>query len=84
VEGIHRRLSELALDAVLSPPQDPRLTGREHEMVLNAAYLVPSARTDEFQSLVRGLTSRYAPEGLELALTGPWPAYHFAGSAAAV
>jgi hypothetical protein len=84
VEGIHRRLSGLARDAVLNPPQDPRLTGREHEMVLNAAYLVPSARTDEFQSLVRGLTSRYAPEGLELALTGPWPAYHFAGSAAAV
>jgi hypothetical protein len=84
VEGIHRRLGELALDAVLSPPQDPRLTGREHEMVLNAAYLVPSANTDEFQSRVRGLTRCYAPEGLELELTGPWPAYHFAGSAAAV
>jgi hypothetical protein len=84
VDAIHRRLSELALDAVLSPPHDPRLTGRVHEMLLNAAYLVPSARTDEFQSLVRGLTRRHAPDGLELELTGPWPAYHFAGSAAAV
>jgi hypothetical protein len=83
VEGIHRRLSELALDAVLSAPHDPRLTGRAHE-ILNASYLVPSARTDEFQSLVRGLTRRHEQDGLVLELTGPWPAYHFAGSAAAV
>jgi hypothetical protein len=83
VEDIHRRLSELALDAVLSAPHDPRLTGRAHEL-LNASYLVPSARTDEFQSLVQGLTRRHEQDGLVLELTGPWPAYHFAGSAAAV
>jgi hypothetical protein len=83
VEGIHRRLSELALDAVLSAPHDPRLTGRAHEL-LNASYLVPSARTDEFQSLVCGLTRSHEQDGLVLELTGPWPAYHFAGSAAAV
>jgi hypothetical protein len=51
-------------------------------MILNAAYLVPEARTEEFQSLVRTLSRRHAPEGLALELTGPWPAYHFAGSAA--
>jgi Gas vesicle synthesis protein GvpL/GvpF len=84
VEQIHRRLSEHAVDAVLSPAQDPRLSGEAREMLLNAAYLVPKARTDEFQSLVGDLTRRHAPEGLMLELTGPWPAYHFAGSAAAV
>jgi hypothetical protein len=84
VEKIHRRLSELAIDAVLSPPQDPRLSGQTREMLLNAAYLVPKARTDEFQSLVRILTRRHAPDGIVVELTGPWPAYHFAGSAAAV
>jgi hypothetical protein len=83
VEDIHRRLCDLALDAVLSAPHDPRLTGREHE-ILNASYLVPSARTDEFQSLVRGLTHRHEQDGLVLELTGPWPAYHFAGSVATV
>jgi hypothetical protein len=82
VEQIHDRLSEHALGAVLSPAQDPRLSGEEREMVLNAAYLVPEARTEEFQSLVRTLSRRHAPEGLALELTGPWPAYHFAGSAA--
>jgi hypothetical protein len=84
VELIHGRLSEHALDAVLSPAQDPALSGEEREMVLNAAYLVPDARTEEFRSLVSTLSRRHASEGLVLELTGPWPAYHFSGSAAAV
>jgi hypothetical protein len=84
VELIHGRLSEQAIDAVLSPPQDPRLSGEEREMLLNAAYLVSDGRTGEFQSLVCGLTRRHAPDGLVLELTGPWPAYHFAGSAIAL
>jgi hypothetical protein len=84
VEQIHRRLSEHAVDAVLSPIQDQRLSGAVGEMLFNAAYLVRKARTDEFQSLVHDLSRRHAPDGLALELTGPWPAYHFAGSAAAV
>jgi hypothetical protein len=84
VTQVHDRLSEQAIDAVLSPPQDPQLSGHEHEMVLNAAYLVPEPRTDEFTSLVAELTRRHVADGLVLELTGPWPAYHFTGSAAAV
>jgi len=83
VERIHGCLSERALDAVLSPAQDPGLSGEHREMVLNAAYLVPDTRTEEFRSLVDDLTRRHAPDGVVLELTGPWPAYHFAGSAAA-
>jgi hypothetical protein len=71
-----------AVAAVLSPAQDPRLSGERREMVLNAAYLVPDAHSAEFRSLVRGLARRHARDGLALELTGPWPAYHFAGSAA--
>jgi hypothetical protein len=84
VEQIHGRLSEHAIDAVLSPPQDPRLSGQAREMLLNAAYLISDGRTGEFHSLVGDLTRRNASDGLVLELTGPWPAYHFAGSAAAV
>jgi acyl transferase domain-containing protein len=83
VDLIHRRLREHALDAVLSPAQDARLSGEEREMLLNAAYLVPAARAEEFQSVVAGLTRSHEPDGIVLELTGPWPAYHFSGSAAA-
>jgi Gas vesicle synthesis protein GvpL/GvpF len=80
LELIHGRLSEHALDAALSRVQDRELSGREEEMVLNAAYLVPDARIGEFQSLVQDLSRRHAPDGILLELTGPWPAYHFAGA----
>lgn len=78
VELIHERLSEHALDAVLSPAQDPTLSGEDREMLLNAAYLVPETRTDEFETLVAALARRHARDGIVLELTGPWPAYHFA------
>jgi hypothetical protein len=77
-ERVHRRLSRYAVDALLSRVQDRRLSGREEEMILNAAYLVAEARTAEFQSRFRELRRRHADEGLEFELTGPWPAYHFA------
>jgi len=78
VAEIHARLAEQADAAVLNAPQDRRLTGREEEMVLNAAYLVPQPRADAFRGLVASLAARHEADGLELELTGPWPAYHFA------
>jgi hypothetical protein len=77
VMGIHARLAERAAAAVLSRPQDRRLSGRDAEMVLNAAYLVPCEGVDAFRSVVEQLARPHEPEGLELELTGPWPPYHF-------
>jgi hypothetical protein len=77
VEEVHDRLSERAAEAVLTPPQNGPLDGHTGEMVLNAAYLVPDADTDGFGALVGELARRVRDEGLELELTGPWPAYHF-------
>ena len=72
-----RGLSEHAAAAVLSRPHDRRLAGRDETMVLNASYLVPDERLDEFRGLVADLEGRYREAGLELELTGPWPPYHF-------
>jgi hypothetical protein len=77
VTGIHTRLAERAGAAVLSRPQDRRLSGRDAEMVLNAAYLVPSEGVGAFRSFVEQLARSHEPDGLELELTGPWPPYHF-------
>ena len=83
VERIHARLTEQAASAVVTRPQDRRLSGRQDEMVLNAAYLVPDARAADFRALVDEIAERDAPPGLVLELTGPWPAYHFVETAAA-
>lgn len=79
--GIHASLADRADAAVLTRPQDRRLSGREEEMVLNAAYLVGREDAPEFAALVRRLGDRGAQAGVALELTGPWPAYHFAGEA---
>jgi hypothetical protein len=77
VDEIHARLSEQAADAALGRAQDRRLSGRDGEMVLNAAYLIPDERVEGFRSLVEELRRRHASDGIEVELTGPWPPYHF-------
>jgi hypothetical protein len=81
-EHAHAHLSALAADAVLSPPQDRRLSGRDEEMVLNAAYLVAEADAANLRALVQELADLHRPDGIALELTGPWPAYHFSKAAA--
>lgn len=73
-EEVHARVGEIAVASRRYRPQDPRLSGRDEEMVLNAAYLVDDARSAELRQLVE---SWDAPE-LRLELTGPWAPYSFA------
>ena len=79
VASVHAQLAERASAAQLGRPQDRRLTGRDEEMVLNAAYLVPRGGTDAFARRVDQLREQHAADGLTLELTGPWPPYHFVG-----
>lgn len=54
----------------LSPPEGPRL-------LLDAAFLVPEERTEEFERVVGTEAERLASAACELTLTGPWPPYNF-------
>ena len=75
VAELHARLAERAAAATLSRPQDRRLSGRDEEMVLNAAYLVPRDGADAFRQGLEELG--HAIDGVALELTGPWPPHHF-------
>jgi hypothetical protein len=76
-QAIHAELSSFAVSARLYPPQAPGLAGQTAPMVLNAAYLVADERAGEFAAAVDDLADRHQP--VRLGLTGPWPAYSFAG-----
>jgi hypothetical protein len=76
-QAVHDELSRLSASARLYPPQAPDLAGQGAPMVLNAAYLVADEQSDEFAAAVHDLTSRH--RSVWLGLTGPWPAYSFAG-----
>jgi hypothetical protein len=76
-EMIHAELSLYAAETRLHPPQAPQLTGSKASMILNAAYLLDSARGEDFAAAVAALAEQHP--GLRLELTGPWPPYSFAG-----
>ncbi|MET9382825.1 GvpL/GvpF family gas vesicle protein [Streptomyces sp. NPDC002928] len=74
---LHEMLSRYAEDSRLRAPQNSALSGVSGRNVLNAAYLVPRADSEEFVELVDGMKDD-AP-GMRVELAGPWAAYSFAG-----
>jgi hypothetical protein len=74
---VYDELGRFAVSSRLYPPQAPDLAGQQTPMVLNAAYLVADERADAFAAAVADLTARH--RFVRLTLTGPWPAYSFAG-----
>jgi Gas vesicle synthesis protein GvpL/GvpF len=74
---VYAELGQYAVSSRLYPPQAPDLAGQPAPMVLNAAYLVADERADEFAAAVADLTASH--RFVQLTLTGPWPAYSFAG-----
>lgn len=75
-DAIHATLTGLAVDACLHRPHSPALAQKNLPMILNAAYLVENDAIGEFADAVQDLKERRP--GVELELTGPWPAYSFA------
>jgi hypothetical protein len=75
-ERVDDALRRLAVAGRRHPPQDARLSGKPHRMVLNGSYLVDDGRMDEFAAAVGTLARRHT--GVQLELTGPWPPYSFA------
>ena len=73
-EAAHREMSAFAVAGRRYQPQDPRLSGRREEMVLNVAYLVDEAGAEGLRRLVE----QQQGEHLRLELTGPWAPYSFA------
>jgi len=74
---VYTDLGRFAVSSRLYPPQAPDLAGQQTPMVLNAAYLVADERAGEFEAAMADLTARH--RFVQLTLTGPWPAYSFAG-----
>ena len=46
-------------------------------LLLDAAFLVPAARSGAFKAAVREQTRALRGTGIETSVTGPWPAYNF-------
>lgn len=73
----HARLAAAADGAVVNRPHPRELTGRDEQMLLNGAYLVPDG-DERFAAEVARLADEHADAGITFELTGPWPPYNFA------
>lgn len=76
----YTRLARIAENSCLNKLLDKEVTGNAGEMLLNSAYLVTRGKVEEFRQEVALLEQEYGPSGLEFAVTGPWPPYHFCRS----
>jgi hypothetical protein len=76
-------LMGIAREAVPRPlVADPDRAG-EATIVLNGAFLVERARTNEFRAAVGQCMTEYDGKGISFEFTGPWPPYNFVGANAA-
>lgn len=73
----HNRLLAHADGAVINALQSKAVTGRTDEMILNGAYLVPTAGFDAFAAELAALQEERTDLGFTFELTGPWPPYNF-------
>ena len=77
-KDVHANLSGQAVEAhrdqLASPPQ-----AQPVRLEMKSAYLIEEATADGIKLAVGTLSEKYAPLGYELDLSGPWPAFSFAG-----
>jgi hypothetical protein len=83
-EAVHERVSALSRAAIANPPQRREAHGRDADMLLNGAYLVERDAVSDVADALADLRAQWEPRGLELELTGPWPAYNFVTGAAGI
>jgi hypothetical protein len=55
----------------------PAAAEKPGDMILNSAFLIGNNDVETFMGALNALSARYAPEGVFVEHTGPWPPYNF-------
>ncbi|WP_326808944.1 GvpL/GvpF family gas vesicle protein [Streptomyces sp. NBC_01775] len=76
--SLHSALSGQAEEVRVYPAQNPKLSKVPGQNLLNAAYLVPRERSEDFVSRVEQLGAH--DPNVRVELTGPWAPYSFAAA----
>jgi hypothetical protein len=77
MEGAFESLKKQAVTAVKSKILGKELIGRQEPMVLNAAYLVPEEKMEDFKKEAEDLNHKMQGKGFFIEYSGPWPVYNF-------
>lgn len=76
-EAAHHAYTALAAIARAARRRDDAPEGAVSPPLVDAAFLVPAGRRARFRAAARRLAAGGAGAGVEMTLTGPWPAYNF-------
>jgi len=74
-DRVYKSMSRLATAAQRRTSLEQAAPGSR--LLLDAAFLVPVAKSGAFRSAVRQQMRDLRPVGISISLTGPWPAYNF-------
>lgn len=75
MDAVFTELATGASEAVRrEPAASPESGGR---LLLDAAFLVPTQGSAEFEAIVERCAARLTPRACDVTLTGPWPPYNF-------
>jgi hypothetical protein len=74
-DRLYKSVSRLATDSQRRTSLERAAPGSR--LLLDAAFLVPSAKRSAFRSAVRQQTRDLRAAGIAVSLTGPWPPYNF-------
>ncbi len=77
VDVLFESLKKKSADSIRNKILEKELTGRSEPMVLNAAYLVPEEKIEDFKKEIEDLNQKMQAKGFCLEYGGPWPAYNF-------
>jgi len=76
-EEIFQDLARDAFEAKLNDVLPQKVTGRNKEMILNAAYLVEGDKVANLRQRGKSFMEKYEFMGLDAEFSGPWPPYNF-------
>ncbi|WP_026691526.1 GvpL/GvpF family gas vesicle protein [Alteribacter aurantiacus] len=78
-ENLHEKLLQFSDQSEVKKNWNQKVTGRPEEMCWNSAYLINESDTDRFVQVIQDEKKEAVDKesGLDYAVTGPWPAYHF-------
>ena len=76
-EEIFQDLGKDAFEANLNNVLPQKVTGKNKEMILNAAYLVEGEKVADLRRRGKNFMEKYEFMGLDAEFSGPWPPYNF-------
>ena len=76
-ERIRQELAPSAIDMKSLRLSERELTGRQDDMVMNAAFLEEAGDVDRFTERVERLAEEFRARGFTIEASGPWPPYSF-------